>query len=279
MQDNLFERNVDPVDAIVERQTSILGELSPKERAWLDKHHTVRVGINPDFYPMERFDAEGRYTGIGPDYLRILQKVTGLTFHVAPPADWTDTTDMAENKKVDMYIAAAETHHRAQVHALHALLHRPAGHHRHTPTHAGTSRRGLGQRHDQGPRRKAGRGGQPLLMARLPRRAAPRNPSRGRQKHAGRFAESGFRGSGRHDRLPVQYYGKNQQQRYPQSPCGRCRGRALRPRLRHPQRLARAARHRRQGPVADRAGRAADHRAKMVADPTKKRRSRSRPSG
>ena len=114
MQDNLFERNVDPVDAIVERQTSILGELSPKERAWLDKHHTVRVGIDPDFYPMERFDAEGRYTGIGPDYLRILQKVTGLTFHVAPPADWTDTTDMAENKKVDMYIAAAETHHRAQ---------------------------------------------------------------------------------------------------------------------------------------------------------------------
>ncbi|MEI3477933.1 MAG: transporter substrate-binding domain-containing protein [Bilophila sp.] len=114
MQDNLFERNVHPVDAIVERQTSILGELSPKERAWLDKHHTVRVGIAPRLLSDGRFDAEGRYTGIGPHYLRILQKVTGLTFHVAPPVDWTDTTDMAENKKVDMYIAAAGTHHRAQ---------------------------------------------------------------------------------------------------------------------------------------------------------------------
>ncbi len=114
MQDNLFERNIDPVDAVMERQTSVLDELTPQERLWLDTHRTVNVGIDPDFYPLEKFDSEGRYTGIGPDYLRILQKMTGLTFHVMPPADWTDTTDLATNKKVDMYIAAAETRHRAR---------------------------------------------------------------------------------------------------------------------------------------------------------------------
>lgn len=114
MQDNLFERNVDPVDAVVERLPSILDELTPQERVWLSKHHTIRVGIDPDFYPMEMFDAEGHYTGIGPDYLRVLKKMTGLTFHVAQPADWTDTTAMATSKRVDVYIAAAETRHRAQ---------------------------------------------------------------------------------------------------------------------------------------------------------------------
>lgn len=114
MQDNLFERNVDPVDAVMERQASISDELTPQERLWLSKNHTVRVGVDPDFYPLEKFDAEGRYTGIGPDYLRILHKMTGISFRIAPPSDWTNTTDMATSHKVDMYIAAAETQHRSQ---------------------------------------------------------------------------------------------------------------------------------------------------------------------
>lgn len=114
MQDNLFERDVDPVDAVMERQASISDELTPQERLWLSKNHTVRVGVDPDFYPLEKFDAEGRYTGIGPDYLRILHKMTGLSFRIAPPSDWTSTIDMATSHKVDMYIAAAETQHRSQ---------------------------------------------------------------------------------------------------------------------------------------------------------------------
>lgn len=59
MQDNLFDRNVDPVDAVMERQESISDDLTPQERLWLSKNHTVRVGIDPDFYPLEKFDAEG----------------------------------------------------------------------------------------------------------------------------------------------------------------------------------------------------------------------------
>ena len=53
MQDNLFERDVDPVDAVMERQASISDELTPQERLWLSKNHTVRVGVDPDFYPLE----------------------------------------------------------------------------------------------------------------------------------------------------------------------------------------------------------------------------------
>ena len=97
MQDNLFERDVDPVDAVMERQASISDELTPQERLWLSKNHTVRVGVDPDFYPLEKFDAEGRYTGIGPDYLRILHKMTGLSFRIAPPSDWTNTIDICRN--------------------------------------------------------------------------------------------------------------------------------------------------------------------------------------
>ena len=38
MQDNLFERDVDPVDAVMERQASISDELTPQERLWLSKN-------------------------------------------------------------------------------------------------------------------------------------------------------------------------------------------------------------------------------------------------
>ena len=45
MQDNLFERDVDPVDAVMERQASISDELTPQERLWLSKNHTPKAAI------------------------------------------------------------------------------------------------------------------------------------------------------------------------------------------------------------------------------------------
>lgn len=114
MQNNLFESNVDAVNALVERQKSIEDFLSSEEQAWLKAHPIINVGIDPDFYPMEMLDPEGNYVGIGPDYLRIIRKVTGLTFHVAPPSTWSDTEAKAASKQIDMYIAAAKTAHRAQ---------------------------------------------------------------------------------------------------------------------------------------------------------------------
>ena len=49
MQDNLFERDVDPVDAVMERRGHPFPTSSPQERLWLSKNHTVRVGVDPDF--------------------------------------------------------------------------------------------------------------------------------------------------------------------------------------------------------------------------------------
>ena len=42
MQDNLFERDVDPVDAVMERQASISDELTPQERC--GSARTIRSG-------------------------------------------------------------------------------------------------------------------------------------------------------------------------------------------------------------------------------------------
>lgn len=114
VQNNLFETSVDVVDELVERQTSIVPSLTPEERAWLAAHPAVTAGVDPDFYPVEMVDSQGRYTGIGPDYLRVVTKLTGLTFHVDPPSNWTDTASRAAAGQVDVYTAAAETDHRAK---------------------------------------------------------------------------------------------------------------------------------------------------------------------
>lgn len=114
VQNNLFETSVDVVDELVERQTSIVSSLTPEERAWLAAHPAVTAGVDPDFYPVEMVDSQGRYTGIGPDYLRVVTKLTGLTFHVDPPSNWADTASRAAAGQVDVYTAAAETDHRAE---------------------------------------------------------------------------------------------------------------------------------------------------------------------
>ena len=181
MQDNLFERNVDPVDAVMERQASISDELTPQERLWLSKNHTVRVGVDPDFYPLEKFDAEGRYTGIGPDYLRILHKMTGISVpHRDPPSDWTNTTDMATSHKVDMYIAAAETQHRSQYMLFTPsyivlpgiiVTRQPTKGRERDPRAPRTN--GAEHRRHQGLGRETGRGGQPGIHGTTPEELHP----------------------------------------------------------------------------------------------------------
>ena len=255
MQDNLFDRNVDPVDAVMERQESVSDDLTPQERLWLSKNHTVRVGIDPDFYPLEKFDAEGRYTGIGPDYLRILHKMTGLTFRITPPSDWSDTTDMATSHKVDMYIAAAETQHRSQYMLFTpSYIVLPGIIVARQPTKDGLMARspstGETEPDIEGIKDLAGK--QVAVVNRyswhdfleeLHPEIVPvpvKNTLEGLQKVA--FGEV--------DAMIDYQFNiteKNQQQRHPQPPRRRPHRRALRTCLRHPQGLARTPQHHQQG--------------------------------
>ena len=54
--------------------------LTPRETRWLEKHHTLRVVINPYYAPFSMMDESQEIRGIVGDILNLLQMQTGLTF-------------------------------------------------------------------------------------------------------------------------------------------------------------------------------------------------------
>ena len=79
------------VEKIIENKEFVWANYTAEERDWLSKHYTVNVGVDRNFLPHRRDRREkGRYTGVASDYLRILEKVTGLTFSVKVAGDWTN---------------------------------------------------------------------------------------------------------------------------------------------------------------------------------------------
>lgn len=102
----------DTLTAILENSVSILDEASPEDISFLAKNPVVKVGVDPNFYPIEMFDERGRYTGLGGDYLKILEKITGLRFKPYAAGNWADTEKQAKNSELDVLIAAAKTGRR-----------------------------------------------------------------------------------------------------------------------------------------------------------------------
>lgn len=54
--------------------------LTPAEQRWLDTHPSVRVALNGSLGSLGRVDPEGHAHGIGPDYLELIGRRTGLRF-------------------------------------------------------------------------------------------------------------------------------------------------------------------------------------------------------
>ncbi|NJL59017.1 MAG: transporter substrate-binding domain-containing protein [Desulfobacteraceae bacterium] len=57
--------------------------LTAAERAWLNTARTVRFGIMPDFPPI-MFAENNIYTGIIPNYLKVISERTGIVFEFVP---------------------------------------------------------------------------------------------------------------------------------------------------------------------------------------------------
>lgn len=84
----------------VQRAQSI--GLTEAEQKWLIDHRVINVGYDPDFPPLEFLD-QGVYTGIGADYLKLIEQRLGIEFRVASDiGSWGQTVDMAKSRKIDL---------------------------------------------------------------------------------------------------------------------------------------------------------------------------------
>ncbi|MFT7413925.1 MAG: diguanylate cyclase (GGDEF)-like protein/PAS domain S-box-containing protein [Methylophagaceae bacterium] len=88
--------------------------LTEQEQTWLNAHHLITVGIDPDFAPYESIDANGHYVGMVADYLDLIEEKLGVKFEIHGDKSWAETLNMGMHGELDMLSSAVPTPERSQ---------------------------------------------------------------------------------------------------------------------------------------------------------------------
>ena len=88
--------------------------LTPKEKAWIEKNKIVKVGGGPDWAPFDFVDLNGKYGGIGKDYLNLISAATGLEFDVKVDK-WKNNLQKIKNSEIDILHAVYYTQNRTKI--------------------------------------------------------------------------------------------------------------------------------------------------------------------
>ncbi|MDA3799658.1 MAG: transporter substrate-binding domain-containing protein [Kiritimatiellae bacterium] len=87
-------------------------QLTAEERSWLEAHPVIRLAPDPEFQPIEFFDEEGKYSGIGADYAKLISEKLGIKFEIVQCANWNEVVEKAKNRKIDVLNAVVKTPQR-----------------------------------------------------------------------------------------------------------------------------------------------------------------------
>ncbi|WLE99011.1 MAG: transporter substrate-binding domain-containing protein [Candidatus Electrothrix communis] len=88
-------------DLGVAEQVSELIGLTEDEQAWLADHPVIRVGESSEFEPQLIKRADGSFTGIVPEFYRLLEKRLGIRFKIIDDA-WSGIIRRASEGKIDV---------------------------------------------------------------------------------------------------------------------------------------------------------------------------------
>jgi polar amino acid transport system substrate-binding protein len=88
--------------------------LTPRERAWLENHRKIRIGIDHAWEPIEFIDEQGIHRGISADFLSRIQDMLGVEFTYSPSLNWSDVMAGAKRGDIDMLPAITPSPLRAE---------------------------------------------------------------------------------------------------------------------------------------------------------------------
>lgn len=66
-------------------------DLTVAEVEYLKQFESIKMAVDPDWYPLEYVDQNGNYAGIIPELLFLLENRLGIKFERIPTEDWTET--------------------------------------------------------------------------------------------------------------------------------------------------------------------------------------------
>lgn len=86
--------------------------LTEAEKAFIEAHPVIQLGVDPTFVPYEFIDSDGAYKGIAADYVALISQKLGLKMVVAGGLTWTETYEKAVNKELDVLPCVSLTKER-----------------------------------------------------------------------------------------------------------------------------------------------------------------------
>ena len=85
-----------------EEPSNTIFKTTPEEAQWLSENPEVIFTGDPNWLPFEAFTESGEYIGIVSEHLKLISKITGISFTMSPSATWTESTEKAKNGVVDI---------------------------------------------------------------------------------------------------------------------------------------------------------------------------------
>jgi len=73
-----------------------------EELQWIKEHKTIRVGGEMDWVPFDFVNSKGKYDCYANDYLKAIEKISGLKFEVQTGKTWAGLLDDLKNRKLDL---------------------------------------------------------------------------------------------------------------------------------------------------------------------------------
>lgn len=100
------------VFATVQAQGMI--DLTDKEKAYIQSKGSIKLVVDPDWYPYEEIDNNGKYAGIASDLISLIAERTGLKFEIVPTSEWEESLKRAKLGDADVVSFLNKTEERSQ---------------------------------------------------------------------------------------------------------------------------------------------------------------------
>ncbi len=90
------------------------GKLTDSERAWLEEHRDIRLGVDPAWPPFEFFDGSRVYAGIASDYVKRLNQELDINMVPVSGLSWPKVVAMAKKGQMDVLPCVMQTDKRSE---------------------------------------------------------------------------------------------------------------------------------------------------------------------
>jgi len=91
--------------------TSLLN-LNTKEKEYLNKKQSIKLCIDPDWMPYEKFDLMGKHVGLSADYFKIFEERLKIEINPVFTTNWSQTLEFMKQRKCDVLSLAMQTPNR-----------------------------------------------------------------------------------------------------------------------------------------------------------------------